>query len=101
MLELRHQRLVTRSYAAKDIRDGTEVRVGPQVFVGRGKKCIRLEGSPVADRALLLRVYDGEGNRRRRGQVDIDKVRQAASVRSEPRNTEYIVIGHLGFDGEV
>ena len=81
--------------------DGAEIGVGPQVLIGGGEKCIRLEGSPIGDGALLLRVYDGKRNRRGRGQVGIDKIGQAASEGSEPGNAEYIVVGHLGFDGEV
>ena len=49
MLELRHQRLVIRGYAAKDISDGAEIRVGPQVLIGSGKECICLEGGAIAE----------------------------------------------------
>src|ERR1700722_15246541 len=99
MLELRYQRLVVRGYAAKDVSDGAEIRVGAQIFISSGKECIRLESRAIADRTLLLRINDRERDRRRRRKIHVDKVGQTAAPRSQPGNTEHIVIGDLGLDG--
>src|SRR5258708_38905383 len=82
MLELRHQRLVIRGYAAKDVSDGAEIRVGTKILIGGGKECIRLEAGPIANGALLLRIVDGERDGSWRRQVGVDKIRQAPSPRS-------------------
>ena len=101
VLELSHQRLVIRSHAAKDVGDRAEIRVRPQVLIGSRKKCVCREGGSVADGTLLLRVVDGESDSSWRGKVDIHKIRQAPSPRSEPRDAKHIVIGNLRFNGKV
>src|ERR1700722_16869792 len=101
MLELRHQRFVVRSYAAKDVSDGAEIRVGAQVLIGSGKERIRLECGAFADGTWLVRNYDRERDRGRRRKIQVDKVWQTAAPRSQPGNTEHVVIGDLGLDGQI
>src|ERR1700722_10911007 len=101
MFELRYQRLVVRSYAAKDVGDGAEIRVGAEILIGSGKERIRLEGSAIANGALLLRINDRERDRCGGRKIHVDKVWQTAAPRSQPGNTEHIVIGDLGLDGQI
>ena len=50
---------------------------------------------------LLLRINDRECDRGGRGKIHVDKVWQTAAPRSQPGNTEHIVIGDLGLDGQI
>src|ERR1700679_1864911 len=101
MLELSHQGFVVRSYAAKDVSDGAEIRVGAQILIRSGKECIRLECGAIADGPLLLRIDDRERDRGRRRKIHVDKVWQTPAPRSQPGNTEHIVVGDLGLNGEI
>src|SRR5580692_2656344 len=93
VLEGAYQRFVVGGDTAEDVGDGAEVGIGTVVGVGGGEVCVGMHDGVVGQRSQPRGIVDDKGDRRGRGKVGVDEVRQAAAKGAEPGDAEDIVFG--------